>query len=152
MDRENNKSVDWVIRRGACHKDTILHVLYEQVNHDVDEMKKLELRKGDCFRYKLIRLNNEIRVMKIFNKASNAGGVMHPHYSKGDPVGAAHFMHSGLGVISVSSMNSEKPMENVDLKFNYSWDSDEAACQYTIDGKLFQLWEISKRGLEPLFF
>ena len=155
MDRENNMPVNWVIRYGACHKDTILHALYEQVSCDVDDMKKLELRKGDCFsyEYEIKRTSDSIRVIKILNKMSRAfAGVMYPHFSIGDPVGVAHFIHNGANKISVSSTSQSGPDKSINFQFNFSWNSDEATCKYTIDGKPFRLWEISKRALEPLFF
>lgn len=125
------KPVNWVRRRAECTCETVLRALKYQFDLDIKEMhdnkhlcRGLEFKTEQQSRYLAVTASN--------NRLSHAREIV------------LHVEDTG---------RIEVQIPNKDLFYiMFKWNDEEAVCEFFIDDKPLQRWQISQRVLTPLLF
>ena len=128
---EKEEAVNWVAQRGKCH--TPLKVLFTHMKHDVDEMNKLLTAHRSRYSFRIYApKNGKFKVTKILDQE--------------DEVDQIAFHISGLNSIVVYASGARL------FTVNYSWNEEEAICEFSIEDVPHELYKISQKALSDVFF
>ena len=122
----------WVKNRAACSLDIMWDALTEQISFDVQERDDCT-KVGDPF---------------VFAVSGNAEHILVEAISRAKPDVTAfcvRFIKSNVAV-RIESPDSET------LLAYPVYNTQEGACMFSVGGQYFEVWELSKRCLEKLFF
>lgn len=130
-------SSNWVATRAECPVELLFDGLTQIVERDVAEVNKLPsgLRGGCIFS---VKKNGEC-------PAPLLGVYRRPEGDGGGGALIARFQRGRSAIrITASGMDSVVAIPR--------WTSDDARCLLVVDGIEYQVWELSRSILEPLFF
>jgi hypothetical protein len=128
------KTCDWVTARAECSLEQMFNLLRERIDGDVKTMQarttdKIEIGKIDDRRFRV-------------SVQWNIGGMVESD--------AVVFEHTYQDVIHVRNLRTETELFSAKPALNVAGD-----CQLEIvgsNGPALELWQVSRRALEPLFF
>ena len=132
---------NWIevgINRTRCNCSTLLEVLFEQVERDIDEANLNHLGKDRGSKFELAK-STDPRELPSFRVDEVPIGGGRPRY-------ILMFENSG-STITIHGSDYANSILVVP-----QWDSDEEHCNFLVDGQPKKVCEISKLVLEPLFF
>ena len=132
---------NWVEERSKCDIDSKFDALCEIVQRDVEEMNKLssEIRRRYKFSYKFEAdgISPKLFVVRIPEDGGSTGRaqVIFEKIAQNQAI-RTHFHNR----------------ERRALLFFPRWVQKNRKCLFYCDDKYFEVWEISQKVLEPLFF
>jgi hypothetical protein len=125
------KTLDWVAARAACSVDTLFEMLAQVIESDVEAIRKVIDTRT---------------VFRLNRPASNKVVVV-----RDDPsfTYTVTFTHDGSS-INVTTRTREREADPV---FMAKPRFDQAGvCRLELDGQPMELWQVSRKALEGLFF
>lgn len=134
MDEKIPETLDWVTIRGKCSVEHLFGLLAETIDSDVKVMQERLKGSGLLLEYQMVS-----RSKIVVSKMSVAGGFI-----------------AGPNVVFEFTSGGITAQTNPDGKRLFlakpSFSGITGKCKLEIDGQLLELWQVSRRGLEDLFF
>lgn len=127
------KTFDWVTARAECSLAHLFTLLTELMDSDVKNMQT-RAPKGTQFTFERL---NDVKV--VIAKLSGAGGV---HQSSNVVITLTP------SSIAISSTGSARPTAFLAKPSFHA----NGRCRLEVDGRPFELWQVSRMALEDLFF
>lgn len=128
------KTCDWVTRRAECSVEKLFLLLVEVVESDVKVMHARSLPHGPSFTTNK-PTSGKLVVMKMFPDSTIAGNVVFER-----TIG-------GIEVRMLKRARDEQALFTAKPSL-----SAEGECRLEIDYLPMELWQVSRRALEDLFF
>ena len=127
---------NWVALRAKCHVDLVFMALRDVVARDVEEINRVDSRKRHGFTFAL--QNGPSSSVPRF-------GVIRTHTHYQGTVSTVLFTQSSTDIVVDLSDNSK-------FKVIAEWHEDEGVCRLTVDGDIFEPWQVSQKALTRFFF
>lgn len=132
------ETFDWVTARAKCSAEQMFILLVERIESDVTLMRD----RLDKARY-VVTLNKVAADKVIVAKQYTEGGRAY---------GGRNVMlkrtHSGITVDRLTAHETEpQPLFEASVFLG-----PEGRCRYEVSGQALELWQISRKALEDLFF
>ena len=128
---------DWVAARGQCSSPQMFLLLTERVKSDVALMKA--------------RLQNTNQTLTYTQVSDDAVVVAKERHEGGYMFGGRNVMLKRIPAgVQVDAKASEGAEERMFVALVIL--SSDGRCRYEIDREPMELWQVSKRALENLFF
>jgi hypothetical protein len=132
MDDKAPKTLDWVTLRGNCSVRHLFALLLETVDSDVTVMQ--ERLRGTTRRVECDRTSQAKFVVSCFEHVRT-------------PIEANVVFECSYVAITVTANPGHRPLFVAKPSFTFAGD-----CALEIDGQPMELWQVSRKALEDLFF
>ena len=137
---------NWVKSRADCNLSLCFDSLREIVSRDVEEMNKLSKEQRREFHYVISGGTGVADVFQVDQKDDDA-----LHRSWDTRVHFARRRDLGAESIEISRVGQSSGKETK-VVVRAQWDSEQSRCRLLIDDAEIEVWQISKKALEPMFF
>ena len=139
---EDQSPPNWVRLRAECNLDVSFDSVCSFVERDVAEMNKLSSAMRRQWTY----------------QTESGGGASPTHYVIQKPeqgYGVSDAMvgfHRGENALEVFRKARGTDARETLFVVVPEWNPQESRCRLKVNGKELEVWEISRRALEPMFF